>query len=115
MGDPLHQKPVVPLVDFETIRETLTYIRDDIQRVPGMEKAADRLTAALAMGDHALAGRSIEDVLSSFLQEGPRGHKRNRIQVPLNGASLADPRPGIIQISSPVDTHNISSRFPHER
>ncbi len=37
-----------PLVDFETIRETLTYIRDDIQRVPGMEKAADRLTAALA-------------------------------------------------------------------
>ncbi len=47
-GIPLHQKPTVPLVDFDTIRETLAYIRDDIQRVPGMEKAADRLTAALA-------------------------------------------------------------------
>ena len=43
MVDPLHHKPIVPLVDFDTIRETLIYIRDDIQRVPGMEKAADRL------------------------------------------------------------------------
>jgi hypothetical protein len=48
MGETLHLKPSVPLVDFDTIRETLTYIRDDIQRVPGLEKAADRLTAALA-------------------------------------------------------------------
>jgi hypothetical protein len=48
MGETLHLKPAVPLVDFDTIRETLTYIRDDIQRVPGLEKAADRLTAALA-------------------------------------------------------------------
>lgn len=48
MGEALHPKPGVPLVDFDTIRETLTYIRDDIQRVPGLEKAADRLTAALA-------------------------------------------------------------------
>lgn len=48
MGEPLHHKPSVPLVDFDTIRETLTYIRDDIQRVPGLEKAADRLTAVLA-------------------------------------------------------------------
>ncbi len=44
----MHQKPTVPLVDLDTIRETLIYIRDDIQRVPGLEKAADRLTAALA-------------------------------------------------------------------
>ena len=48
MGEPLHHKSSVPPVDFDTIRETLTYIRDDIQRVPGLEKAADRLTAALA-------------------------------------------------------------------
>lgn len=48
LGEPLHHKPSVPLVDFDTIRETLAYIRDDIQRVPGLEKAADRLTAALA-------------------------------------------------------------------
>lgn len=48
MGEPLQQKLNVPLVDFDTIRETLVYIRDDIQRVPGLEKAAERLTAALA-------------------------------------------------------------------
>ena len=48
MGEPLHHKPSVPLVDLDTIRETLVYIRDDIQRVPGLERAADRLTAALA-------------------------------------------------------------------
>jgi hypothetical protein len=47
MGDPLQHRPSVPLVDLDTIRETLTYIRDDIQRVPGLEKVADRLTAAL--------------------------------------------------------------------
>jgi hypothetical protein len=41
-------KPGIPMVDFDTIRETLVYIRDDIQRVPGLEKAADRLTAALS-------------------------------------------------------------------
>jgi hypothetical protein len=48
MGEPLQNKPSVPLVDFDTIRETLAYIRDDLHRVPGLEKAADRLTAALA-------------------------------------------------------------------
>ena len=47
LGEPLHQKPTVPLVDLNTIRETLAYIRDDLQRVPGLERAADRLSAAL--------------------------------------------------------------------
>ena len=42
------QKPNVPLVDLDTIRETIAYIRDDIQRVPGLDRAAERLTAALA-------------------------------------------------------------------
>ena len=41
-------KPNIPLVDLDTIRETLAYIRDDIQRVPGLDRAAERLTAALA-------------------------------------------------------------------
>jgi hypothetical protein len=47
LGDSLQQKPAVPLVDLDTIRETLAYIRDDIRRVPGLERAADRLTSAL--------------------------------------------------------------------
>jgi hypothetical protein len=48
MGEPLRNNPHVPLVDLETIRETLAYIRDDIQRVPALERAADGLTAVLA-------------------------------------------------------------------
>jgi hypothetical protein len=47
MGEPLRHKPLVPLVDLDTIRETLVYIRDDIQRVPGLERAAEGLTEAL--------------------------------------------------------------------
>jgi hypothetical protein len=44
----LQHKPTVPLIDLDTIRETLYYIRDDLQRVPGLEPAADRISAALA-------------------------------------------------------------------
>jgi len=47
MGEPLQQKPNMPLIDLDTIRETLLYIRDDVQRVPGLEAAAEHLTAAL--------------------------------------------------------------------
>jgi hypothetical protein len=43
----LRQRPNVPLVDLDTIRETLLYIRDDMQRVPGLDRAAEHLTAAL--------------------------------------------------------------------
>jgi hypothetical protein len=42
------QKPNIPLVDLDTIRETPVYIRDDVQRVPGLDRVAERLTAALA-------------------------------------------------------------------
>ena len=42
------QKPNIPLVDLDAIRETLVYIRDDLQRAPGLDRAAERLTAALA-------------------------------------------------------------------
>lgn len=48
LGEPLQTKPTVPLIDLDTIRETLLYIRDDLQRVPGFERAADKLSAALA-------------------------------------------------------------------
>jgi hypothetical protein len=44
----LRQKPNIPLVDLDTIRETLAYIRDDLARVPGLDRAAERLTLALA-------------------------------------------------------------------
>jgi hypothetical protein len=48
MGEPLRQRTYVPLIDLETIREALVYIRDDIKRVPGYERAAEALTTALS-------------------------------------------------------------------
>ena len=60
----MHQRPNVPLVDLDTIRETLVYIRDDIQRVPGLEQAAAQLTAALV--EMAAAERRLAASLSSI-------------------------------------------------
>jgi hypothetical protein len=67
MGEPLQQKPNMPLVDLDTIRETLLYIRDDMQRVPGLEGAAEHLTAAL--GEIAAAERRrLAPVSSSIIE-----------------------------------------------
>jgi hypothetical protein len=33
---------------MRSVRETLTYLRDDLQRVPGLERAAELLASALA-------------------------------------------------------------------
>ena len=38
----------IPLVDLETVRETLAYIHDDLSRVTGLEKASAALGQALA-------------------------------------------------------------------
>jgi hypothetical protein len=45
---PFDPKRNVPLVDLGTVRDTLTYIRDDFQRVPALERAAELIGAALA-------------------------------------------------------------------
>jgi len=36
------------LIDLGTLRDTLAYIRDDLQRVPGLERAAGLIDRALA-------------------------------------------------------------------
>jgi hypothetical protein len=59
MGEPLRNNPHVPLVDLDTIRETLVFIRDDIQRVPGMERAAEGLSTVLAEIDAATRRRVV--------------------------------------------------------
>lgn len=41
-------QPYPPLLDLTTARETISYIEDDLRRVPGLEKAADALKAAIA-------------------------------------------------------------------
>jgi len=38
----------MPLIDLGTVRDTLSYIRDDLQRVPALERAAELVGAALA-------------------------------------------------------------------
>ena len=42
------RKRNIPTIDLATIRETLAYIRDDLQRLPALEGAAKLLMAALA-------------------------------------------------------------------
>lgn len=41
-------KRSVPLFDLETVLNTLTYIRDDMQRVPALQPAAELIAATLA-------------------------------------------------------------------
>lgn len=48
MRGPFDPKRNVPLIDLGTVRETLAYIRDDLQRVPGLERAAELIATALA-------------------------------------------------------------------
>lgn len=47
MQGPFDPKRNVPLIDLGAVRDTLAYIRDDFQRVPALERAAE-LGAALA-------------------------------------------------------------------
>jgi hypothetical protein len=52
---PFDAKRHVPLIDLGTVRETLAYIRDDLQRVPDLERAAELVASAL--GEIAAAER----------------------------------------------------------
>jgi hypothetical protein len=60
-------KPAFPGLDLDTVRETLTYIRDDLQRVPGLQSAAEALGAALREIDHCNKRLSVlsQGVISS--------------------------------------------------
>jgi hypothetical protein len=44
---PIDPKRNAPLIDLGTVRDTLAYIRDDFQRVPGLERAAELIGSAL--------------------------------------------------------------------
>jgi len=49
------RQPWPPHVDLTTARETLSYIQDDMKRVPELQKIADALEAVLHEIDHAEA------------------------------------------------------------
>lgn len=42
------KKPWPPAIDLGTVRDTLTYMHDDMSRVPGLEKVAVALQSAIA-------------------------------------------------------------------
>lgn len=44
-----------PAIDLRTVRETLMYMRDDMGRVPGLEKASEALDKAITEIDKAQA------------------------------------------------------------
>lgn len=41
------QRPWPPVIDLHTVRETLAYMKDDMERVAGLEKVAAALQEAL--------------------------------------------------------------------
>ncbi len=45
--------PWPPVVDLSTVRDTLSYMKDDMERVPGLERVAAALKEALAEIDRA--------------------------------------------------------------
>lgn len=48
-------RPWPPAIDLSTVRETLTYMRDDAQSIPGLEALAQSLDGAIAEVDAAEA------------------------------------------------------------
>jgi hypothetical protein len=56
------------LVDLGTIRETLAYIRDDLARVPGLERAAEMIGSALGELETAEGRRLPRSILLAYLR-----------------------------------------------
>jgi hypothetical protein len=69
--DPKHS---VAMVDLATMRETLALIRDDLQRVPALQHAAELIGAALA--DIELAERRRLLPIPCSVLEGRRPARR---------------------------------------
>ena len=68
------RQPRVPLLDLETVRETLSYIHDDLKRTPGFETASARLAEAIAAIKTAEQSRQVipSNILSAQFVRRPR-------------------------------------------
>lgn len=53
MDGPYHLRRGIPPINLGALRESLSYIRKDVARVPGLERAAELLQSALAELDAA--------------------------------------------------------------
>ena len=67
MQGPFDAKRNVPLIDLGAVRETLAYIRDDLQRVPGLERAAELVASALGEIRAAERRRLPRSILDAWL------------------------------------------------
>lgn len=52
----LRQPSAVPMIDLDTVRETLLYMKDDLRRDPALARAADALDTAIQEIDKAGPG-----------------------------------------------------------
>jgi hypothetical protein len=68
------KNPRVPLLDLETVRDTLTYIHDDLKRTPGFEAASQRLDEAIAAIKTAEKNRQVipSNILTAQFLRRPR-------------------------------------------
>lgn len=76
MRGPFEPKRNVPLIDLGTVREALAYIRDDLGRVPGLERAAELIATAVAEID-AAERRRLAPIPCSVLDARPRLRRRH--------------------------------------
>jgi hypothetical protein len=60
------QRAVSTTLDLETVRETLAYIRDDLQRVSGLENATSALSLAVIEIDRAQ--RASQPIANSIIK-----------------------------------------------
>lgn len=72
MFRPDRKPSATPMLDLATVRDTLSYMRGDIKRVPELAKAAEALDAAIKEID-AVRGRKAPPILDRL--KGPRFFK----------------------------------------
>jgi hypothetical protein len=65
-----------PLLDLGAVRETLAFIRNDLQRVPALERTADLLGMALDEIE-AAERRRLAPGLTSILDAGALSRRRH--------------------------------------
>jgi hypothetical protein len=76
MRSSLDPKRNAPLVDLGTLRETLACIRDDLQRVRELQRAAELLSLALAEIE-AAERRRLAPIPGSILDAARRPRRRH--------------------------------------
>src|ERR1051325_3346718 len=54
--------------------------------------------------------RALQQFVDAHLELGQRREQRYRIQIPLDGGTVADVHPGLVDVDTPVDAHYVAAR-----